>query len=680
VLLVIVDHAGFRTAAGGFIGVDVFFVISGFLITGLLVREMESERRLSIADFYARRARRILPAAILVLVVTSVASLVVLPLVRAVEVLKDAVWAAFFAANFRFASVGTDYFAHTEPASPLQHYWSLSVEEQYYLVWPLVLIALLAIWRRHGGVPSRRALSLVLTGAIAVSLAWSVHATWASPTAAYFSTATRTWELGIGSLTAVLIVGRHWRLPPLLAHLLAWGGIGTILWATLVFDAHTAVPGWIVAIPVIGTAVVLATGSTSAGRDTWVFKLLSIRPVRTIGDWSYSMYLWHFPVLRLAEEHFGERRLTHGQLLVTFVVILVLSALSYRFVEEPFRRGQGPLGNRWRAIAIYPAGLVIVLAVSAGGRVYVDHELGGGHHASITTAEFHSAKLSKDPHVALVEASVLAARQHRAIPSDLSPPLLGLRQDTASLGDCDYRTGTHQLCPNGDTTAHRSIVILGDSHARAWSPAIDAIGAKYGYATYSLVYSGCPANQAPQMSWDTRRPWQECLDFRQWALTAVQQLHPALVVIANSALAPIAGPGGTLLGYQSDRSQFISALTDGLGAEVSLLQADAGKVAVLGNTPQLPRETGVCLSSRNVNLGDCLFRPAKVKATIQKDFLARARSEGALVVDALPWFCAHGLCPSVIGNTIPMRDKEHVTPEYARELADPLARKLGLAG
>jgi len=679
VLLVIVSHAGFRSVAGGYVGVDVFFVISGFLITGLLVRELDTSGRVSLLTFYARRARRILPAAVLVLAVTAVASALVLPLVRAVDIFKDAWWAAFFGANIHFAAVGTDYFAQDQPTSPLQHYWSLSVEEQYYVVWPLVILALAGLWALRRRRPSRRVLATVLGLAVLASLGWSVYSTWATPTAAYFSTLARAWELGLGSLAAVLLSGRELRTPRWLSEVLVWAGLAAIAVAAVGFDAQTLVPGWIVAVPVVGAALVLVAGSSEAGERTLGFRLLSLRPARVVGDWSYSLYLWHFPVLRIAEEHFGERRLSHLHLAAALVLTFLLSALSYRFVEEPFRRRSRLFSRPWNAVALYPVGLVLVLVVTTAGRAYVDDQLGlSGHHAAISTGDFKGRHFSKDPQVALVQASVLAAKQDRPVPSRLTPSPLGLTHDTAELGDCDYRTGTTKLCPTGDPDADRSIVIIGDSHARAWLPAITQIGKDHGYAAYGLVYSGCPATQAVQLSGETGRELEDCSDFKAWALDTIRDLHPDLVVIASAALAPVRAEDGELVGYHNDQPKFLQTLADGFRAEIEAVKPLAGAVAVVGNTPELPRQPSVCLTGGGVDLGDCLFRPNALRSRIQRSYLAEARAAGAMAVDASSWFCADGWCPSVVGRTITLRDKEHITPEYARQLAKPLATALGI--
>src|SRR6187402_3292258 len=249
VLTVIAGHAGVPFLPGGFVGVDVFFVISGFLISQLLFREVEKSGRLSIPGFYARRARRILPAATLVTVATVVASAIWLSAVDLLTVVKDALWAVFFAANIHFAAVGTDYFAQEEPPSPLQHYWSLAVEEQFYLVWPALLLLLVLVARRRA-LPKRLVLVVLLVLTLA-SFVWSVVSTSTDPLAAYFSTLARAWELGLGALTALVATTVARRLPSSARGLLCVAGLGLIALACLVYGDQTPFPGSAAAIPVV---------------------------------------------------------------------------------------------------------------------------------------------------------------------------------------------------------------------------------------------------------------------------------------------------------------------------------------------------------------------------------------------------------------------------------------------
>jgi peptidoglycan/LPS O-acetylase OafA/YrhL len=318
VVLVVLFHAGVPGIGGGYLGVDVFFVISGFLITSLMLRELDRTGRLSLLRFYGRRARRILPAASLVLVATILASYHWLGFLRGDEIAEDGRWAALFASNFRFAGQGVDYLASQEPPSPAQHFWSLAVEEQFYFVWPAAIVLL--IWLGF-----RWALPYALGAAVAASFAYSVWQT--GTTWSYFSPATRAWELGVGCLLAVA-AGRLRRIPARIATAMAGVGLALIVVAALTFDTRTPFPGYAAALPVLATALVLA------GRGD---ALLGRRPLQWLGRLSYSLYLWHWPVLMIAEQaHGGPLPAWTRAALV--LLSLALAAVTYACVEDPIRR------------------------------------------------------------------------------------------------------------------------------------------------------------------------------------------------------------------------------------------------------------------------------------------------------------------------------------------------------
>ncbi len=340
VLLVVLAHAGVGFLPGGFVGVDVFFVLSGFLITGLLLAEARARGSVSLIEFYVRRARRILPAAALTLLATDVAAFLLLNFVRARQAVEDSLHAAAFAANFRFAAREVDYFARAEPPSPVLHYWSLAVEEQFYLVWPLLLtIALFGLalgCRRRRAREGRErrllALVLVLTGA---SLGWSVHVTTTLPEAAYFSPFTRAWELGVGAAIAVgsATLGL---VPPIGRAVLGWAGLLAIASAAVLFSDGTPFPGSAALLPTIGTALALVAGIGDRVPRLAVARLLAVWPMRVIGDRSYALYLWHWPVLILAGQYAGHE-LTVPVKLSLVAGAFLLSCLSYALVEKHAR-------------------------------------------------------------------------------------------------------------------------------------------------------------------------------------------------------------------------------------------------------------------------------------------------------------------------------------------------------
>ncbi len=332
--LVILYHAYGEPFTGGFVGVDVFFVISGFLITGLLLKEHKRAGRISIVGFYARRVRRILPAATVVVLFTLFATYQWLGFIAGNLVANDAKWTAIFAANIHFGFVGNDYFAAQLPPSPLQHMWSLGVEEQFYVVWPGVFLVLVLLAR---GAQHRKALAGALSLIIAASLLWSVNQTAVSQTWAYFSPLTRAWELALGALVAVLAPTiarlRHAWVP----QALALTGLAGILLAAVVLTSETRYPGIAATLPVIGSAVLIAAGC--ANQRTIVGRALSVRPMQWLGARSYSMYLWHWPLLIIPAQY-ATKELGAVQNTGWVLLTVVASAITYRLVENPVRRSK----------------------------------------------------------------------------------------------------------------------------------------------------------------------------------------------------------------------------------------------------------------------------------------------------------------------------------------------------
>jgi peptidoglycan/LPS O-acetylase OafA/YrhL len=318
VVLVVLAHAGVPGVGGGYLGVDVFFVISGFLITSLMLRELDRTGRLSLVVFFGRRARRLLPTACLVLIAVILAGYHWLGFLRGDEIAEDGRWASLFVSNFRFGALGVDYLSAQQAASPLQHFWSLAVEEQFYLVWPAGLILL--IWLGF-----RWALGYWLALAVAASFAysaWHDGSTWS-----YFSPATRAWELGAGCLLA-LVAGRLDRIPSRLATAMAGVGLALIVVAALTFDTATPFPGYAAGLPVLATVLVLA------GRGDAV---LGVAALQWLGRLSYSLYLWHWPVLVIAEQAYGGP-LAGPARAGLVLVSLVLAAVTYTCLESPIRR------------------------------------------------------------------------------------------------------------------------------------------------------------------------------------------------------------------------------------------------------------------------------------------------------------------------------------------------------
>jgi peptidoglycan/LPS O-acetylase OafA/YrhL len=352
VSLVVLFHTRLLPVTGGYIGVDVFFVLSGFLITGLLLRERLSTGTTSLPGFYARRVRRILPAATLVLVTTVAASYQFLGFLRANAIALDGRWTALFAANLRFALQGTQYLNALDPPSPLQHFWTLAVEEQFYLVWPLIFLAVVSLGL---GASLRVRLAITLTVIIVASFAWSVIDTSEDATWAFFSPLPRAWELAAGAALAVGVPALL-RLPRATGPWLSWVGLLVIVGSAFLITENSPFPGYLAALPVLGTASAIAGGTVAPRSGAEV--ILSREPFQWLGKRSYSLYLWHWPLLIIAAQATGAV-LSSLQNLTLVALALCLSAATYKFAENPIRRSKG-LSNRPAVCLILGIFLVLV--------------------------------------------------------------------------------------------------------------------------------------------------------------------------------------------------------------------------------------------------------------------------------------------------------------------------------
>ena len=455
VLLVVLYHAGFGGLSGGYVGVDVFFVISGFVITGVLLRERESSSSTSLLRFYARRSRRIIPAATLVIVVTVIATYAALGVVTGDQTAIDARWTAVFLANFHFASLGTNYLTAQQPPSPLLNFWSLAVEEQFYLVYP-ALFLLIAGLRTRWSLQARLAVGLIVV--IATSFAVSVLQTASSPTVAYYSPFTRAWELALGALVAV---GTTWlrRVPTAAGSVMTWVGLAAIAFGAIAFDSHTAYPGSLVAIPVVGACLVIAGGVNT---PRWAAEsLLGLAPFRWLGRLSYSLYLWHWPILILAAEAAGRTSLPFHQNIVWLAVALAASVISFGLVENPIRHlGASPKKS-------------VVMGLGGGHRDR-GPPIAGDLGRILAVAQLHDhAGVERTNPLSPGGRGVVDNKSAKRPPTCSSWRRLGVVAMKTLHAKRPLSQSTESICILGDTTARRLMVVYGDSHALMWLPAFD---------------------------------------------------------------------------------------------------------------------------------------------------------------------------------------------------------------
>ncbi len=676
VLLVVLNHAGVRFLKGGYVGVDVFFVLSGYLITGLLVsaankaRARGDDSRRYFSEFYSRRARRILPAATLTLVVTDLAASGLLNLERAHQVLVDSISATFFVANFHFASIGTNYFAMGQPPSPLQHYWSLSVEEQFYLVWPLlVALALLGVvirgrsGQRTLSRGSFRALAIAAVAITAVSLVYAVYDTHHNPTAVYFSSLARAWELGLGAVLS-LTVHRFARLPGAMLVLIGWLGIAAILIASTLYSSSTLFPGLPALLPTVGAAAVIAGGIHVEHSRVAASRILSLRSVGYVGDRSYAFYLWHWPVLVLAADHVG-----HSLSVTTNLLLLagafVLSIVTYAFFENPIR--QTPKLQGSVALAFWPAAILTVLLVSSihwsdyqnavnVARVYrapeTITEAPEAPHGSLIPGTEPAGWRPQSP-PALVEA-VGAVRKARPLPSPVIPSALELPSaeytpPEGCIGDVPATRSS--ICSFGDTSRRKSLVVFGDSHANMWMPAILNFAQREEYGVRAIMKSGCTA-----IVWADNSP---CGSWYKWAVSQVRALHPSLLLVSSSYnVVPSEG------NVENEEEGVLYGIS-GFGESV---RSSAHQIVVIGDPPGQEQEPTDCLLSSQANMKHCSHREGPGQARITASVESTTKAFGVFL-DTTPWTCYQGVCPMVVGHTVVYLNRGHVTARYAEELA-----------
>ena len=570
--------------------------------------------------------------------------------------------------------------------SALQHYWSLAVEEQFYLVWPLLvlLLCLYAAWRvrRSAGQrslgPRVRDLGVSpLVVIVGISFAFSVTYSTTDPVAAYFSPFTRAWELGIGALAACLST-RLILLKPAVQALLSWGGLVAVVVASLVYDATTVFPGYAAALPVVGTAALLAGGLRAAPWGPQ--RLLGLPPMRALGDWSYSLYLWHWPALIIAAEVVDDFSL--AKRLAVLAVVVPLSALSYYFVENPIRRAKAFKVRRLRGVLLYPAVVVLTLPMLAAANTVVKDELEGGG-PPITVSSFGQGSdnidpgFSKDPVVALVEASIKAAQNGFEIPADLKPALLDLGEDIPDLGECQYFqiNEDRPLCPRGDTDGDRTLVLIGDSHARQWVPALEALAQRYGYTAYFLIREGCPSSDVTP--WMVHGgPSTDCEAFQEWARDQVEEMQPDVVLLGSEAnRRGFTGDDGDVV---DDEKTMATMYREGMEREIDYLSPNTGRVIVIGDPPAVMEHPGRCLSERDASLKTCLSKEDDVSLVFIDSLRQAALAKGVQFVETADWFCADGLCPSVVGDYIAHRDRTHISQTYAGYLTDELEAQIHL--
>ncbi|WP_067198438.1 acyltransferase family protein [Microbacterium sp. XT11] len=666
--LVVLNHLWPGRVPGGYVGVDVFFVISGFLITGHLLAELERTGRVALGAFYARRIRRLLPAALLVLALTLGGVWALLPYTRWADNALQAVASAFYVENWALAGLSVNYSAHNAAASAVQHYWSLSVEEQFYLLWPLLLLgaALLALRAVRG----RRARTRVILTAVAaialLSLAASVVFTAYAPSQSYFVTFTRVWQFAVGAMIAILPAAVFGRMPPAAASGLAAAGFAGIAAGALLYGAETPYPGVAALLPVVSTAAVIAAGAGRGALLPLVSRLTDARPVQWLGDVSYSLYLVHWPLIVLTPFLLGAPLAWHSRLGI-LVVALALAWLIRRGVEVPAQRA-----SWWKRAPRAFIGAAAMMAVVAT----IAAALGGAASARTDAAEDPRPLTGEcagaaalldtsrcDPSAPVGDAVVTASDVYFALApecADLDGRLV--IDDKRTTRECDF---------SRSADAPR-VWLVGDSHAEQWQAAVFPIAREEGWRLTISSFPGCPPADVAFVGFDA--PWgpvdyERC---RSWAEALSDELiaeRPDAVITSMAARQQLVDDG---TGRPHD-VQFV----EGLQRTWGRWTAAGINVVPIADTPL----------NGDVRDPDCLLLSHRTPAScavpravaMPPDPVAQAsaaRAEGVWPVDLTSSLCDEAVCFAAVGGEPVFYDADHLSRAYAETLSGRLKEAL----
>ncbi|OBH02078.1 acyltransferase [Mycobacterium sp. E2699] len=683
VVAVVLFHADVPGVGGGFVGVDVFFVISGFLITGMLWREVSATGTVGLRSFYGARARRLLPASATVGVVTLIASAVLLSPLQLRTVTYDGIASAVYVGNMWFVAQNTDYFSSEATPSPFQHYWSLGVEEQFYLVWPALIIG--TAWfvrlarRRTNAAQARSAVGpylVILVVVAAASFAVSLALTRMWPPAAFFLMPTRAWQLAVGGLVAVSAA--QWRrLPAPLPGIAGWAGLGVILLACTRLSAKTPYPGTAALLPVLGAALLIGAGCGTPAQGGG--RVLASPPIRAVGRISYSWYLWHWPVLVLAPALLGHP-LGLADRLAAVAVSVGLAVLTLRFIENPLRFAPSVRRSAMRSLALGGAATAVVLCVSAALLVFTPPPVGRGTAAPTLNVNAVAAGTDIDAYdvavkqaFAQVQTAVAASADVKAVPSNLAPPLADAAAEEKVMGRKSCALNLFQVaqpdCAMGDAASTTTVAVIGDSHAAMWSAAFQRISTQRHWRLEMLTKGYCPVLDLPIFSPLLRREYTECEQWRRQIVIRLQAQHPRLVVLSIRRV------------YDAQSfAPYDPAWILSLTRLVHELRGTGAQVLVLGPIPDPHSVVPFCLSRHLDDATACA--PPRSSAVSQSGTAAEnvaTTAGGGHYADLTELFCTTARCPVIVGNALVYLDSNHLTLEYSRLLAPVIGLLAGRA-
>ena len=696
VVLVILSHLQLsgNLFSGGFVGVDIFFVISGYLITTLLMHEYSKNAKankgsgwISLRIFYFRRARRLLPAAILVLFSTVLFSYIFLNSVKAEQTLKDSLFALFFLANLNLISQNTDYFQQGFESGPLQHFWSLSVEEQYYLIFPtlfLITVVLNGLKIGKYRLRWRKRLALVVGTLTALSLIWSIVQSNASPVSGYFSSLTRAWEIGVGSLLAIGIFKGVPKESRLLNTFLASAGVFGILLPVVIFNSSSLFPGFNALLPTLATCCLIYVGAS--GSQSVVTRLLSTKVFTFLGKISYSLYLWHLPILILIPQFFEPVLSQSVSRVILLIPIFLLSILTYFFIERPIRAVNPPAkwGVRSRSLKdqtlekfnqIEVSLLILIVISLAVGVLYSNgalrvpksdqqiskaSELNAQPTASPTSQSVSPGVDEYQQTLALWQEQLSSGLNITTIPNGLNPPLAA--QSGYAPGEWGQCLNSRiPSCTTGSVDAKKIAVVVGDSYASALFPMVTNALDKSEWKVIGIFRGECMiADVVPIIKGKIDN---KCSNFRQSWFNYIKSAKPDLILLADNFDIEFSVPtnGSTALGYWQTK----------IGESLKIITSSSKNVIYFTAAPAVKALKDCVMAGGEIGQG-CVGK-ASTRNTKRQIVAGVADKYGARSIDGREWTCVFQGCPPIVGKVAVYTDGSHFTRQFALTLS-PLFR------
>ena len=670
VLGVVLYHAHFAWIPGGFLGVDVFFVISGFLITQMLLKELSRSSTINFPAFYARRLRRLLPTAVIVVITTiGVGRHLISPL-RFKDLGLDGIASIFYGANYRFYYSQIDYLNLGSKPSLLLHFWSLAVEEQFYFVWPLLIFVGYKLFKKWGAF-------ILLLPVLSLSFFISLKFTSSNPTLAFYSLQTRAWEFAVGAITCFAVVAIS-KLTLTIRTLLGWTGLAILTYGLLTIKESQPFPGYVALIPTLATALVIF--ASSYGR--FIGSFLITNPIfYGVGAISYSLYLWHWPIYQLEAEVLGQNptgQALFGYLILTFTFTL----LSYFLIEKPVRNYRRMAirahhsfitGGLISAVGVLTAVSIMGLNLFPSSTVNV----AAANPASVnsppatpTTTTDPNLNFLASPSPSADQTLVTAANFPEGTSSPISAAVLA---QTSFDRSCELNLPTTAVlvCDRGAITSKHTIAIFGDSHAEQWLPALNEIGLKYNYKISIFSKAGCPAPKllVQKVTGGTANkllPYPECATWRAAVIAKLQAAPaPDLLLLAavkryNDGNDPAATNAYWIAGYE---------------ATINALKSHVSNIAIFNDTPYPGTPTVPdCLAHSLSYPATCNIPYDKAVTLDDRLSLLQgvASKNGVHLIDPIPWLCNYSSCPAVIGGTVAYKDESHLAAAMSLQMVPQL--------